>query len=78
MKYILTIDNPDKHTVALINLIKATDNVFLKEETKAFKLTAAHKAILDEQDERHLGGKGKSYTWQEVKRRARTRAKTAK
>ena len=71
MKYTLTIENPDKHTRALINLIKATENVNLQEEVEVFQLSKEHKAILDERKAKHLSGESKSYSWSEVKRRAR-------
>jgi len=72
MKYTLTIDNFDKHTLALLNLIKTTDNVSLEQENEGFELSDAHKAILDERKQKHLNGKSKSYSWDEVKKRARS------
>ena len=43
----------------------------LLEQENGFKLTAAHKKELDARKKRHLKGTSRSYTWEEVKQRAR-------
>lgn len=72
MKYTLTIDDFDKHTLALLNLIKTTKNVHLEEENEGFALSDAQKAILDERKAKHLSGESQSFSWDEVKKRARS------
>ncbi len=43
----------------------------LLEKENGFKLTEAQKKELDARKKRHLKGASRSYTWQEVKMRAR-------
>lgn len=43
----------------------------LLEKENGFKLTEAHKKELDARKKRHLKGTSRSYTWEEVKSRAR-------
>lgn len=73
MKYTLTINHLDRQTKALLNLIKATDNVVLKEwsdsEAEEFILSDEQKLILDQRDKNHIKGKGKQSSWENVKKR---------
>jgi len=72
MKYTLTIKNLDKHTLALLNLIKATKNVGLKEQKEDFSLSDTQKEIIDQRIEKHNSGESKSFSWEEVKKKARS------
>lgn len=72
MKFILTINNLDKHTLALLNLIKATENVFIEEEKDDFLLTDAQKSMLDERQHKDRTGDSKSFSWEDVKEKARS------
>jgi len=67
MKYTLTINQLDEHTKALINLIKATNNVSLDVVDEDIVLSNEQKNILDERYEKHLNGESKSSLWQDVK-----------
>lgn len=73
MKYTLTINHLDRQTKALLNLIKATNNVVLKEwsdaDAEEFILSDDQKLILDQRDKNHLKGKGKQSSWENVKKR---------
>lgn len=67
MKFTLTINELDKHTIALLNLIKATSNVSLREETDDFTLSDEHQEILEKRYDSHQKGESNSALWQDVK-----------
>ena len=47
----------------------------IEDESELFALTDEHKKIIDSRIERHLSGESKSYSWEEVKNRARSAVK---
>lgn len=76
MKYTLTINHLDRQTRALLNLIKASENVVLKEcsdeEIEEFNLSDEQKLILDSRDKNHTKGRGKKSSWDTVKKRLKS------
>ncbi|MBK7130979.1 MAG: hypothetical protein IPM74_18525 [Crocinitomicaceae bacterium] len=76
MKYTLTINHLDRRTRALLNLIKASQNVVLKkcsdEEIEEFYLSDEQKLILDSRDKNHAKGRGKQSSWDTVKNRLKS------
>jgi flagellar basal body rod protein FlgB len=70
----------------LINYIADADDKKIKsmymlfeeeiEKEQAFKLSEKHIAILDEEREKHINGKSKSYKWQEAKQIIRGKKKS--
>jgi hypothetical protein len=69
--YKLTIKEPNARVLALLNLIRVTEDVVLEEDIDTYHLTDAQKSILDQRKANHLAGTSKSFSWNEVKERAK-------
>lgn len=69
--YKLTIKESNDRVLALLNLIRVTEDVVLEEDIDTYHLTDAQKSILDQRKANHLAGTSKSFSWNEVKERAK-------
>jgi hypothetical protein len=71
MRYSLTINNVNKQVLALLNLLQETEGITLTEEVDNTALSSAQITELDLRRAKHIAGESKSYSWDEVKTRAR-------
>ena len=72
MRYTLTINNVTDKVKELLKLIQINEEMELIEDTSLYELSESYKAELDKRLAKHQNEESKSYTWQEVKERART------
>lgn len=72
MKYTLTINSINDKVKKLLELIQVNEDMELQEDVSMFELSDSYKAELDKRLLNHLNGDSKSYSWQEVKNRARS------
>ncbi|MFT5250911.1 MAG: hypothetical protein ACI93P_002654 [bacterium] len=65
--YTLHIKDSNKKVLALLDLIRETEEVVLEENVTNFELSEVHKSILEERRADYLSGKSKTVTWNEIK-----------
>ena len=70
MKYTLTINSVTDKVKELLDLIRINEEMELQENVSLFELPQNYKEELDERLTKHLNGESKSFSWQEVKKRA--------
>jgi hypothetical protein len=71
--FTLHIKNSNKKVLALLKLIRDSEDIVLEENVNDYHLTDVQKSILDQRKVAHLTGASKSFSWDEVKERARAK-----
>jgi len=67
--FTLHISETNKRVLAILNLLRETEEITLEENSSDFQLSKVQKFDLDERKENYLTGKSKPYSWDEVKNR---------
>ena len=67
----IDIDDSHEEAQAFVAYMRALKFIKINAPEDIFELSDEQKRILDQRRERHLNGQSKSYSWDQVKARAR-------